>query len=103
MKTLHLNINNPIDTKSVEQLEWHLLAADVREYDFLVIDTGKHDFDSIGTMRELRQMMELQTERLKAFKKIALIHPPQYDNSSEHPELLQYFNSLEEANDWFSE
>ncbi|OJJ19884.1 hypothetical protein BKI52_15500 [marine bacterium AO1-C] len=103
MNTLHLHLSNPITLEAVKQLETDILNASAATYDFLIIDTGAHDFETIQVLKALRQTLETLEDSLLQYQKIALIYPAKYDQMSEFPDKLQYFHTQQEAEAWFME
>ena len=99
MSILEIDLKNPITHDEINSIEEKLKA--IKEFDFLIIDTGEHDFESIGVIKYFRAKMESLAPFLKAFKKIALIRPTQYQNKSTNPDVYDFFDSKEEARTWF--
>lgn len=100
MNILEIDLKNPITHKEINRIEEKLKA--IKGCDFLIIDTGEHDFDSIQVIKYFREQMANLGPYLKPFKKIALVRPTQYQNESTSPEVYDFFDSKEEARSWFS-
>jgi len=98
--TLTIHLSNPIDFHVIDDIEKTLSGNPNAQ--FLIIDTGNHDFASITVMKYFREQMLAFAPLLKRFKKIAIIHPEQYSNISDSPETYDYFTSQETAFQWFS-
>ena len=98
---LELKLKNPISFGEIDQFSQKLLQA--VPCDFLIIDTGEHDFQSVEAIKYFRQQFEVLESRLSTFKKIALVRPPEYTNKSTNPKVYDYFDSKTEAIDWFLE
>ena len=99
MSILEINLKNPITDDEINGIKSKLTAA--KNFEYLIIDTGKHDFASISVIKFFReQMVSLESYLLK-FKKIALIHPAEYKNESSNPQYYDYFISKHEAKKWF--
>lgn len=99
MNILEITLVNPIGYNEIERLTSEIQTCE--KLDYLIIDTGKHDFVSVGVIKYFREQMQTLKTQLLNFKKIALIHPPDYKNKSSEPEIYNYFTSRDEAKDWF--
>lgn len=99
MNILEVTLVNPIGYTEIECLVSEIKACGMRDY--LIIDTGKHDFVSVDVIKYFKAQMQALKTQLLNFKKIALIHPPDYKNKSSEPEIYDYFTSRIEAIDWF--
>ncbi len=97
---LTIHLRNPIDFDVIDNIRETLNSN--QNAQFLVIDTGNHDFVSIAVIKYFREQMSVFTPLLTRFKKIALIHPAQYTSISDAPEKYDYFTSQEAAFKWFS-
>lgn len=98
MKTLELDVNNPIDLKSIDQLINKIVTSE--GYDYLLIDVREHDFKSIEIIKYFRGELEKIRSTLLKFKKIAFVHPPEFQNKSDNPKIFDYFNSNSDAKLW---
>lgn len=96
---LEIIIKNPIGYDEIAYLKSQIMIA--KNFSFLIIDTGKHDFVSINIIKHFRAQMQSLEPQLLEFEKIALIHPPEYRNESTNPELYDYFTSIIDAKKWF--
>ncbi|MCJ8292445.1 MAG: hypothetical protein HRT58_21360 [Crocinitomicaceae bacterium] len=99
MKILEITLENPISHTEIIRLKSEIETG--RNYHFLLIDTGKHEFISLGVIKYFREQMQSMETHLLTFEKIALIHPPEYRNESSEPERYNYFTSRVEAKEWF--
>jgi hypothetical protein len=100
MNILEIDLKNPITPEEINSIEEKLKV--IKGCDFLIIDTGEHDFESIEVIKYFRTQMDNLGPYLNLFKKIALIRPSQYQNVSTNPEVYYFFDSKEEARAWFS-
>lgn len=100
MKILEIDLNNPIDFDGFEIIKTQVEQS--LYYNFLLIDFGKHEFNSISVMKYFRQKLKSIESSLLKFKKIAFIHPEQFMNQSDIPESFEYFTSKSDAKKWFS-
>ena len=98
MNLLEIKLENPIGHDEVIRLRSELISA--KRQDFLIIDTGAHDFLSIKVIKHLRDQLFDLEPCLTKFKKIAFIHPPQYFNESNKPVKFNFFTSKEDAIKW---
>ena len=101
MDILEIVIKNPIGFDEIDQFGLELTTA--QHHDFLIIDTGAHDFEAVKVIKYFRDQFEIWEERLSKFKKIAFIRPPQYINESTDPKVYDFFDSIKEAEKWFKE
>lgn len=99
MNLLEIKLENPIGHYEVIRLRSELISA--KRHDFLIIDTGAHDFLSIKVIKHLRDQLSDLEPCLTKFKKIALIHLPQFQNESGTPDKYNFFTSKEDAMKWF--
>lgn len=99
MSILKIKLKNPIGFEAIDQFRLELMEA--AHFDFLIIDTGAHDFEAVEVIKYFRDQFEGLEERLSSFKKIALIRPAKYKNVSTDPEKYDFFDSVEEAKQWF--
>lgn len=99
MNLLEIKLENPIGHDEVIRLRSELISA--KRHDFLIIDTGAHDFLSIKVIKHLRDQLSDLEPCLTKFKKIALIHLPQFINESCNPDKYNFFISKEDATKWF--
>ena len=99
MNLLEINLEKPIGHDEVIRLRSELISA--KRHDFLIIDTGVHDFLSLKVIKHLRDQLSDLEPCLTKFKKIALIHLPQYKNESSSPNKYNFFPSKEDAMKWF--
>lgn len=101
MDILEISLENPIGYTEIVHLKSELEA--VENCRFLIIDSGKHEFVSLNVIKYFREQMKTLETQLLKFKKIALIHPPEFWNESSDPEKYNYFTSRVKAKAWFSE
>ena len=99
MNLLEIKLENPIGRDEVIRLRSELISA--KRHDFLIIDTGTHDFMSIQILKELRDQLSDLEPCLTKFKKVALIHLPQYLIDCSNPDKYNFFTSKESATHWF--
>ena len=98
MKLLEIILENPIGHDEIIRLRSELISA--KRHDFLIIDTGADDFLSIKVMKHLRDQLDDLEPCLTKFKKIALIHAPQYHDESSSPDKYNFFFSKKDAMKW---
>jgi hypothetical protein len=101
MNLLEIKLENPIGHDEVIRLRSELISA--KRHDFLIIDTGAHDFLSINVIEHLRDQLSDLEPCLMKFKKIALIHLPQYLKECSNPDKYNFFTSKENATEWLLE
>ncbi|MFT6338116.1 MAG: hypothetical protein ACI86M_000831 [Saprospiraceae bacterium] len=99
MNLLEITLENPIGYDEVIRLRSELISA--KRHDFLIIDTGGHDFLSIKVQRQLKDQLSDLEPCLTKFKKIAFIYLPQYFYAIDNPEKHNFFTSKENAKIWF--
>lgn len=95
-----IRITNPVTEKSLEDLIENIRFS---KAEFIIIDFGDHDFFSLKVQKDLKEWFTREKYYLKKFKKIALLHPPGYNNSSEEPGSYNYFRDRQGAIKWFKE
>ena len=100
MEILEIELKNPISFNEINRFRIKLLN-DENGFDFLIVNTGAHDFESVQVIKYFRDQFELLKDQLSKFKKIALIRPSAYANESTNPEIYNFFDSKEEAEQWF--
>ena len=100
MNILEINIENPIKFKEFIKIKDSIKKSN--GYDFLIIDFGKHNFKSIEVIQYFKEEFEKLETELRKFKKIAIIHPPEYRNESSEINLYDFFTSKNDAIKWFS-
>ncbi len=98
-KILEIELKNPLGYYEIMSLKSEIMTA--KNYNFLIIDIGKHDFASINVIKYFKEQLLIMEPQLLKFEKIALIHPPEYRNESSNPEIYDYFTSKVEAKKWF--
>jgi len=98
MKLLEIKLESPIGHDEVIRLRSELISA--KRYDFLLIDAGEHDSLSLKVSEYLREQLSDLEPCLTKFKKIALIHIPQYENECSSSDTYKLFTSKEEAMKW---
>ena len=90
---------NPIGFKQIDAFANEVIQSE--KHEFLIIDTGNHDFESIQVIKYFREkFMELE-EFLSRFNKIALVRLSIYKNESTNPGVYNYFDSVDKAKKWF--
>lgn len=99
MSILKIDLKNPISCREIDRLTTILVNA--KGHDFLIVDYGEHDFESLDVIKYCRDQLQSIESYLLKFKKIAMIHPPQFINESNDPEILNYFTTEYEAEEWF--
>jgi hypothetical protein len=99
MNLLEINLENPIGYDEVIRLRSELISA--KRHDFLIIDTGAHDFLSIKVLKQLKHQLSDLEPCLTKFKKIALIHPSEFTSESNYYEKYIFFTSKKNATTWF--
>ncbi len=99
MNLLEIKLENPIAYDEVIRLRSVLIAA--KRHDFLIIDTGAHDFISVKVIKYFRDQLSDLEPCLTKFKKIAFIHAPRYQSENSDPDKYNFFTSKENAARWF--
>lgn len=99
MDVLEIALVNPIGYEEIDCLISEIQTCETCEY--LIIDTGNHEFESVKIIKYFREQMQRIKTELLNYIKIALIHPPEYKNESNEPEMYNYFTSRSDAKDWF--
>ena len=66
----------------------------------LLLDTNKHDFESIECLKLLRELLSNERQVRESISKVAFVQPRQY----REPEIISpveaYFSQFEEAHNW---
>jgi hypothetical protein len=97
MNYTEIHVNNPINIKSIDKLMDDIKSCNSS---LLIINIGAHNFESIEVIKELKNRLIQAELTLKRFKKIAIIHPPDFRNTSEDEERYNYFSNNKEAVNW---
>lgn len=99
MSCIELKIKNPITLKSIEEL-----FDDIKDCNsaLLLINVGAHNFESIEVLKEFKKMFNQERELLSSFKKIAFLHPAEYQNESEDKNRYNFFSDREKAINWLT-
>ncbi|MBT8386197.1 MAG: hypothetical protein KJO12_02195 [Ignavibacteria bacterium] len=97
MNYSEVHLKNPINSKSITEL-----FGDIKDCNstHLIINIGAHNFESIEVIKELKNKLIQAELTMKRFKKIAIIHPPEFRNKSEDEERYNYFSNNNEAVNW---
>ena len=66
----------------------------------LLIDTGKHEFESIDCLRFIREHLSGKPEFKTRFKKGAIVAPKKYGTPHVESNREAYFNDYHEAYEW---
>lgn len=90
MKILEIKLKNPIDFADSKIIETKIRNS--KHYHYLLIDFGEHNFKSIGVIKHLREGLKSIEPLLLKFKKIAFVHPSQFKNQSENPDILDFLH-----------
>ncbi len=98
MAVLEIKLNNPITEKEIQKLKTKLITS--KGYEFLIIDVGKHQFESTNVIKLMREELEKLEADLLEFKKIAFVVPPQFVNGNNILKTLKYFSSKTDAKRW---
>jgi len=93
-------IANPISNESIDQLFDEIELCDSQ---FLIINIGEHEFESLEVLKNLKNRFNKEKETLIRFKKIAFVHPKKYDNKSQDLNKYNYFCDREKAINWLTE
>ncbi len=99
MSILEIKLKNPIGFDEINQFRFELVEA--AHHDFLIINTGAHDFEAAEVIKYFRDQFDSLKEHLSKFVKIAMIRPAKYVNESTDPEKYDFFDSIEKAKLWF--
>ncbi len=94
-----ITLKNPINHQEVDSLVIKILNG--KQQDYLIINFGNHEFETLNVIKYCRKQLENIESHLMNYKKIAMVHPPEYKNESNDEKRLQYFNSESEAMNWF--
>ncbi len=99
MKYSEIQIDNPIDLKSINKFIKDLGNCETPQ---LLINIGDHHFESIEAIQELKTRLLNKAAILDRFEKIAIIHPPGFPNESEDEDIYRYFSEQKEAVKWLN-
>ena len=99
MSVLEIKLKNPIDFAAIHQFRMELMEAE--HFDYLIIDSGAHDFEAVEAIKYFKDQFERLEERLSSFRKVAFVRPAKYKNESTNPDKYDFFDSIEEAKLWF--
>lgn len=98
MKLLEIKLINPIGKEEVIRLRSELIKS--KKYDYLMIDLGVYDFESMVVLKQFRNLLSDLEPCLMKFKKITLIHSPLARKQSSSPERYNLCISKEKAIEW---
>ena len=65
----------------------------------LLIDTNRHDFESIDCLRGLREVLEAP-QFVNNCARVAFVQPRQYQEPHMESDQVGYFDNVEEARGW---
>lgn len=89
-------LKNPISKEEVDKMIQKISKSS--SFNFLIIDFGNHDFESVKVLKYCKaELMKIEPTLLK-FDKIAMLTIPPYKN--EDSEKLKYFHEEREAKEW---
>lgn len=94
-----ITLKNPITHEVVNMLITQILNN--KKHEYLLINFGDHNFESITVIKYCREQLKAIETDLLAFDRIAMVHPPEYENESENKLKLRYFTSEQDAENWF--
>jgi CHASE2 domain-containing sensor protein len=98
MSFQNMLLKNPINRDSINSL-FKIVKSSQSEN--ILIDIGAHEFEDISSQKELKQRFEI--EDLSHIKKIAFLHPREFQNISQDPERYQFFTDKQKAIHWLEE
>jgi len=97
MRLLEIKLENPIGQDEIIRLRSELIKA--KNFDFLIIDTGLHNFSSIRVHQQFKHHLDDLEPCLTKFKKIAIIRPRFNKKKKSKPYKKLY--SRKDAINWF--
>ncbi len=83
MNYSEVHLKNPINSKNIAKLFDDINNS---KSSHLIINIEAHNFVSIEVIKELKNRLNLEKDILSRFKKIAIIHPPDFRNISDDEE-----------------
>jgi len=92
-----IHFKNPINFISVDQLMDEIKSC---ISSLLIINIGEHNFESIEIIKELKNKLSLEKDTLSRFRRIALLHPPDFKNKSDDEERYNFSSNKKAAIDW---
>jgi hypothetical protein len=92
-------INNPITGRSIDNLIDEIKLCNSS---FLLINVGAHYFESIEVLKELKDRLNLESNTLSRFRKIAFLNSSGFKNKSENEDRYNFFCDKEEAVEWLT-
>lgn len=101
MDLLEIKLENPIGKDEVIRLRSELIKA--KKHDFLIVDTGVHDFTSKEVKKYFRKQLADLAPCLTKFQKRALVYSLSTKKKRKKSKLYKKFVSKEEAINWFEE
>ncbi len=92
-------VKNPITGRSIEQLIDELKLCNSS---LLIINIGAHNFESIEVIKELKNRLNLESNTLSRFRKVAFLNSSGFKNKSENEARYNFFCDKKEAVDWLT-
>jgi carboxypeptidase C (cathepsin A) len=80
-----------------------LKAIRSSKYFNLLVDTNKHNFESIQCLKNLREYLTKNPALKSNCKKAAFVSPAKYMTPKIESETVAYFDNLEQAYIWLKE
>ncbi len=115
MKTIEIHFDEEINGYVITMPDWvtlemlkdwkfrfdKMLAETSHKSEYsLLIDTGRHEFESVDCLKFLREYLSEKPEFKNMIKKGAFVGPQKYVSPHVESDLEAYFNDYHEAHDW---
>jgi len=94
-----IHIKNPITNNSIDQLIIDIKSCNPS---LLMINIGAQNFESNEVIKEFKNRLELESNTLNSFRKIAFLNPPAYKNKAENTDRYNFFSDRKEAVKWLT-
>jgi len=99
MEYKEILVKNPITLNSIDQLFVDIKSCNSQ---FLIINVGSHNFESIEVLKELKSRFNIEANALNRFRKIAFIHSSEIINKSENEDRYNFFFERKDAISWLT-
>ncbi len=95
-----VHIENPITQEGIDEA---MSAIERDASDFLVLDIGEHEFQSLAALKYLRECLESRAGLLERYMKIAMLQPKEHSSKTDRPDFYQKFSDRKKAIAWLDE
>jgi len=95
---LKIKLTNPITEVEVNSMIENIIKTQYSN--LLLIDFGNHNFESLETLKLCKERLMFIEKELLVFSKIAMVTVPPYKNASKNSDVLKFFYTEKEAEEW---